>query len=263
MRASHCVVRPVRGVGVYVLTPKPGGAQSAISFVYKLPALTTFNAFAVPNVLETPSPSQTFVRKVEIAGSDRGQEGPFQVLGSATLETHTAKGQTTSLPVTVEKPVRWVRVTLRAGRSAAWLRRHHPRHPIRFRLGDDQAGVRQATGCTCQRLAGIGDGGNHRDWPYLERGFGRVQPEAVSAPGRGGRRRPWRTRRRHRAPRGGRARREASHRGQRDRGGALAESSRGDRLPVRVRDGAVCTTPRDVRIRSRGAAATAGASDPA
>lgn len=99
----------------YALTPKPGSAQTSIAFVYKLPALTTFREFVVPNVLETPSPSQTFIRKVEIAGSDSGPEGQFRALGSATLETHSAKGQTTSIPIAVEKPVRWVRVTLEGG----------------------------------------------------------------------------------------------------------------------------------------------------
>lgn len=101
--------------GGYSLTPKPGDAQTTITFVYKLPALTTFTAFSVPNVLETPSPAQTFVRKVEIAGSDSGPTGPFRVLGSATLETHSTKEQSTSIPVAVEKSVRWVRVTLAGG----------------------------------------------------------------------------------------------------------------------------------------------------
>ena len=101
--------------GGYALTPKPGSAQTSIAFVYKLPALTAFKEFAVPNVLETPSPSQTFVRKVEIGGSDSGPDGPFHVLASATLETHSAKGRTTAMPVAVERPVRWVRVTMEGG----------------------------------------------------------------------------------------------------------------------------------------------------
>lgn len=99
----------------YVLTLKPGDAQTRIAYLFKLPALTTFSEFAVPNVLETPSPSQTFVRKVEIAGSEDGHDGPFQVLGSVTLETHPARGQTTTVPIAVEKAVRWVKVTLEGG----------------------------------------------------------------------------------------------------------------------------------------------------
>lgn len=101
--------------GGYALTRKPGNAQTRIAFLYKLPALTTFDAFSVPEVLETPSPSQTFVRKIEIAGSDSGPEGEFHVLAGATLETHSAKGQTSAIPIAVEKPVRWVRVTLEGG----------------------------------------------------------------------------------------------------------------------------------------------------
>jgi len=101
--------------GGYGLTPKPGGAETRISFVYQLPALTTFTEFAIPNVLETPSPSQTFVKSVEIAGSGSGVEGDFGVLATAALETHAAKGQVTSIPASVEKPVRWVRVTLAGG----------------------------------------------------------------------------------------------------------------------------------------------------
>lgn len=100
--------------GVYVLTPKPGDAQSAVAFVYELPALTTFSGFAVPNVLETPSPSQTFVRKVDISGSRSGPGGPFEPLAGATLATHAGKGQVTELPAAAT-PVRWIRVALEGG----------------------------------------------------------------------------------------------------------------------------------------------------
>lgn len=101
--------------GGFTLTPRPGSARAKVAIVYKLPALTRFTAFLVPNVLETPSPSQTFVRKVEIAGSDSGSEGPFHVLGGGTLETHAASGQTTAIPIVLERPVRWVRLTLEGG----------------------------------------------------------------------------------------------------------------------------------------------------
>ena len=101
--------------GGFGLTPKPGGAQARISFVYELPALTTFETFLVPNVLETPSPSQTFVREVEIAGSDSGPEGPFVTLARTTLETHSARGLTTSISVVAKPPVRWVRLSMEGG----------------------------------------------------------------------------------------------------------------------------------------------------
>lgn len=99
----------------YVMTPKPGDAQTTIVFVYKLPALTTFDEFSIPNVLETPSPSQTFFREVEIAGSADGPDGPFQTLASVTLETHSTRGQTTAIPTTESVPVRWVRLTMAGG----------------------------------------------------------------------------------------------------------------------------------------------------
>lgn len=44
----------------FSLADKPGAADTDTEFVFKLPALTTFDRFAVPNVLETPSPTQTF-----------------------------------------------------------------------------------------------------------------------------------------------------------------------------------------------------------
>jgi hypothetical protein len=55
----------------YSATPKPGNAETHISFIYELPALTTFTDFSVSNVLETPSPSQTFFSTIEIAGTDK------------------------------------------------------------------------------------------------------------------------------------------------------------------------------------------------
>lgn len=99
----------------FVLTRKPGGADTTIVFVYELPALTTFAAFAVPNVLETPSPSQTFFKTVSIAGSAAGPEGPFIELGSGTLATHATKGEWTRIPATQAAAVRWVRLTLQGG----------------------------------------------------------------------------------------------------------------------------------------------------
>jgi OmpA-OmpF porin, OOP family len=77
--------------------------------------LTTFKDFVVPNVLETPSPSQTFVRQLEISGSDSGPDGPYRILASGVLETHSAKGLTTSIPIVAETPVRWVRVSMEGG----------------------------------------------------------------------------------------------------------------------------------------------------
>lgn len=98
-----------------VITPKPGSDATTITFVYRLPAATTFSSFAVPNVLETPSPSQTFFRQIDIAGSSDGEDGSFTTLASATLATHATTGMTTELAVADPSPVTWVRVTLSGG----------------------------------------------------------------------------------------------------------------------------------------------------
>ncbi len=96
----------------FVVTPKPCGEQTRLDMVFALPASTVFESFAVPNVLETPSPSQTFSGAVEIAGSDVGPEGPFEPLAATTLSLHPERGRSTELDVTDPKPVRWVRLTL-------------------------------------------------------------------------------------------------------------------------------------------------------
>ena len=101
--------------GGFSLTPKPGGAEASVWMVYRLPSRTTFTGFVVPNVLETPSPSQTFVRELRIEGSDDGPDGPFVPLARATLVTHTGKGMLTRVPAATLAPVRWVRVSLRGG----------------------------------------------------------------------------------------------------------------------------------------------------
>ena len=84
-------------------------------FIYGLPALTTFERLAVPNVLETPSPSQTFSREVEVYGSTTGPEGAWEILARATLETHPKPGQETELEIVSHTPVKWVKVRLVGG----------------------------------------------------------------------------------------------------------------------------------------------------
>ena len=101
--------------GTFVVTPKPGGHDMQITFVYELASATTFEEFAVPNVLETPSPSQTFVRWVTVSGSTSGLDGPYHELVRLELETHAQKDQVTSMASTSELAVRWVRVTLEGG----------------------------------------------------------------------------------------------------------------------------------------------------
>jgi len=113
---AESALRAIDGdYGVYSLTPKPGGPDTEIVFVYRLPAPTTFTTFAVPNVLETPSPAQTFFRDIEISGSTNGADGPFEILASASLVKHKSRNLVTEIPAITRKPVIWVKLRLRGG----------------------------------------------------------------------------------------------------------------------------------------------------
>jgi outer membrane protein OmpA-like peptidoglycan-associated protein len=90
-------------------------AYADTEFVYQLPALTTFDRFAVPNVTETPSPSQTFTKTVEVHGSSTSASSGFTLLASAVLETHKTRGLVTDLKVVAKPGVRWVKVRLVGG----------------------------------------------------------------------------------------------------------------------------------------------------
>jgi OmpA-OmpF porin, OOP family len=90
-------------------------ADTETEFVYQLPAPTVFDRFAVPEVLETPSPAQTFTRLVEIHGSASGPDTGYTLLASATLHTHAKRGETTEVPIVASSPVRWVKLRLGGG----------------------------------------------------------------------------------------------------------------------------------------------------
>lgn len=92
-----------------------GTADTAAEFVYELPAATTFDRFAVPNVLETPSPTATFTRVVEVYGSAKGADSGFELLASATLATHKKKGEVTELALAKTIPVKWVKLKIVGG----------------------------------------------------------------------------------------------------------------------------------------------------
>ena len=96
--------------GFVVTAPVPPGTR--VAFVYELPAPTVFERFAVPDVLETPSPGQTFFRDVRVLGSATGADEGFVELASATLATHRARGQETELAIQRRTPVRWLRLEL-------------------------------------------------------------------------------------------------------------------------------------------------------
>ena len=93
------------------------GAQGDVDteFVYQLPALTTFDRFAVPNVVETPSPNATFTKTVEVHGSAASATEGFVLLASATLQTHKTRGLVTELTIAAKRPVRWVKLRLVGG----------------------------------------------------------------------------------------------------------------------------------------------------
>ncbi|MGA9573631.1 MAG: OmpA family protein [Lysobacterales bacterium] len=99
----------------FSVTPKPGPAETEIVFVYQLPANTTFEAFAVPGVFETPSPYQTFFKNVTIAGSGESADGPYETLATSTLSTHSKAGEETAFDASVVKPVKWLRISLQGG----------------------------------------------------------------------------------------------------------------------------------------------------
>jgi outer membrane protein OmpA-like peptidoglycan-associated protein len=99
--------------GFTIVNNAPADVET--EFVYELPAMTTFDRFAVPNVLETPSPAATFTRHVEVHGSATGPSGAFTLLASGTLTTHKARGQIAELTVASRTPVRWIKIRLVGG----------------------------------------------------------------------------------------------------------------------------------------------------
>ncbi len=99
-----------------VVTQKPGAAGTVVEITYALPALTRFSRLAVPGVLETASPSQTFFRNVTVSGSALSPEGPWAPLAAGTLDTHSAPGLETELALVADQPeVLWVRLRLADG----------------------------------------------------------------------------------------------------------------------------------------------------
>ncbi|MEE4187564.1 MAG: hypothetical protein V2I76_03850, partial [Roseobacter sp.] len=95
----------------YVAMGKPVVTGDVVTILYVLPSPTRFDGFAVPNISETPSPSQTFFRQIDILGSSAGPDGPFIALAWAELTTHEDEGQITALTMAEERPeVRWVSV---------------------------------------------------------------------------------------------------------------------------------------------------------
>ena len=85
-----------------------------VEFVYALPAATTFTSFGVPNIGETPSPSQTFTRRVEVyGGTDPTSE--LTLLAAADLAPHAERGEVTTFAPEAATPVTVVAIRLIGG----------------------------------------------------------------------------------------------------------------------------------------------------
>lgn len=85
-----------------------------VEFVYKLPALTTFDRFAIPAVVEQPG-NVTFVRNVTVSGSATAPDSGYVELAAFELETHGPDETVTEAVPGEAIPVRWVRVRFENG----------------------------------------------------------------------------------------------------------------------------------------------------
>lgn len=86
-------------------------ADEPIVYVFELPALTTFDRFAVPDTRNSPG-NTTFFGAVEIAGSATSATDGFEILVSeAFVELEADQAEAEYLPAAA-LPVRWIRITL-------------------------------------------------------------------------------------------------------------------------------------------------------
>ena len=89
--------------------------EAELSLVYDLPALTSFDRFAVPEVNEVPSAGVTFFREVRVFGSTDDAETGYELIAQATLQTHARSGETTELEIVSQHPIRFLKLVLRGG----------------------------------------------------------------------------------------------------------------------------------------------------
>ena len=99
----------------FTLTRKFASPDTWVEFVYRLPAATTFERFTVPNVFETPSPNQTFTRRIEIQGSPTSPSAGLVRLAEATLSVPAKAGEATELTMKKRTPVTYLVVRLSGG----------------------------------------------------------------------------------------------------------------------------------------------------
>lgn len=99
----------------YVLTRKTVSPDDVLELTFELPAATVFDRFAVPDVLETPSPAQTFVRTVEVLGSPTSATEGFVPLARGELAPVAARGSDAELTLLASPAVRFVKVRTSGG----------------------------------------------------------------------------------------------------------------------------------------------------
>ncbi|MGB5660295.1 MAG: OmpA family protein [Thermoanaerobaculia bacterium] len=88
--------------------------QLPVEFVFKLPAATTFDRFAVPNVIEQPG-NVTFIKSVVVSGSLEGPDSGYQQLARFELEAHAPDEEVTEVIPEVQTPVRWIKMLFDGG----------------------------------------------------------------------------------------------------------------------------------------------------
>ncbi len=96
-----------------ILTVSNDGREPT-TLVYSLPALTTFDRFAIPGIVDRPG-NVTFFRDLLIEGSDQGPDDGFVTLVDTELTIPDEPDSLTELIPDQAVAVRWLRVTLANG----------------------------------------------------------------------------------------------------------------------------------------------------
>lgn len=107
---SEAAVVALDGLKATTTIGVPRHAPLPHEFVVELPALTTFESFAVPELGEFGPAKGKHVKTVEIEGSTEGAEAGFSPLIRFEIEIEKKAPQ--EFPVTVPKPVRWLKIRL-------------------------------------------------------------------------------------------------------------------------------------------------------
>lgn len=89
-------------------------ANLPVEIVYKLPANTTFDRFAIPDVTEQPG-NTTFVKSVVVSGSLDGPNTGYRELASFELHTHAVDEEVTEVIPGDQVPVRWIKIHFDGG----------------------------------------------------------------------------------------------------------------------------------------------------